>query len=348
MKMYCWEKALAKSVFENRKNEIKYIQRAALIQAFNLAIYFASQVLVACIIFLPIFYTHGRLNAEDIYPILTFFAVFRLSMVKVPAYLVQYISEINVSMHRFKQFLLIPEICTKEIINIDNVANQTDIQQTTTQTSTLIKIEDKSFSWSYISKIKLKRILTSKKNKISDDNQSRLSTGSQNCDQSPDELTGIISDKSVRHELMDICLNIKKNEFYAVVGKIGSGKSSLLSAILGELPFNRLRTDSNLDADDAEGTFEIHGKIGYAAQQAWIFSGSVKENILFGKKYDSEWYDKVVFACALIEDFKQFPHQDETIIGERGINLSGGQKGMSFFFMLMVCVICQVDFDSLF
>ena len=80
MKMYCWEKPLSKLVYKSRKLEIKYISRAAMIKAFNLTIYFASQSLIAIIIFIPYFYSKGYLEPSDIYPILVFFAVFKLCL----------------------------------------------------------------------------------------------------------------------------------------------------------------------------------------------------------------------------------------------------------------------------
>lgn len=70
----------------------------------------------------------------------------------------------------------------------------------------------------------------------------------------------------------------------------------------------------------------IHGNVAYVAQQAWVMNASVKENILFGHRYDPLFYDKTVKACALLEDFAQLPDGDETEVGERGISLSGGQK----------------------
>ena len=108
----------------------------------------------------------------------------------------------------------------------------------------------------------------------------------------------------------------------------------------GELPLNTndiglvdsindvdMKTDAeNSSMLSLEDTIKIKGNISYACQRPWIYSASVKVNILFGAKYDRIWYNKVIGSCALISDFEQFPHSDETIIGENGINLSGGQR----------------------
>lgn len=99
----------------------------------------------------------------------------------------------------------------------------------------------------------------------------------------------------------------------AVIGSVGSGKSTLLNIILKEL-------------DLTSGDLKINGRVSFASQQAWIFQGSVKNNILFTEDYDEARYKKVVEVCALLADIESLPHGDETILGERGISLSGGQK----------------------
>jgi ATP-binding cassette subfamily C (CFTR/MRP) protein 1 len=98
-----------------------------------------------------------------------------------------------------------------------------------------------------------------------------------------------------------------------VIGRTGSGKSSLLSGILGEM----LKLN---------GSINTVGSFAYVPQRAWIQNVTLRDNILFGKKYDEKIYNKVVDGCALASDLKDFPAGDTTEIGENGINLSGGQK----------------------
>uniref|UniRef100_A0ACD5VNR8 Uncharacterized protein n=1 Tax=Avena sativa TaxID=4498 RepID=A0ACD5VNR8_AVESA len=99
----------------------------------------------------------------------------------------------------------------------------------------------------------------------------------------------------------------------AVCGTVGSGKSSLLSCILGEMP-------------KLSGEVKTCGTMAYVSQSAWIQSGKIQDNILFGKEMDSEKYDRVLESCSLKKDLEILPFGDKTVIGERGINLSGGQK----------------------
>lgn len=116
-----------------------------------------------------------------------------------------------------------------------------------------------------------------------------------------------------RNALEDINFSASKGELSCIVGRVGSGKSSFLQAILGELY-------------KVKGEVIVHGTTAYVAQQPWVMNASVKENIVFGHRWDPTFYEKTVKACALTEDFAQLPDGDSTEVGERGISLSGGQK----------------------
>jgi ABC-type multidrug transport system fused ATPase/permease subunit len=113
--------------------------------------------------------------------------------------------------------------------------------------------------------------------------------------------------------IVSVDLEIEKKSLVAVIGQVGSGKTTLLEVILKELPL-------------FDGDLDVTGTVSYAAQQAWIFEGSVKSNILFTEKFDDKRYKNVLHICALERDLELFPHGDETIVGDRGISLSGGQK----------------------
>ncbi|XP_010629028.1 multidrug resistance-associated protein 4 isoform X1 [Fukomys damarensis] len=113
--------------------------------------------------------------------------------------------------------------------------------------------------------------------------------------------------------LRGLSFTVRPGELLAVVGPVGAGKSSLLSAVLGELP-------------PSQGLVTVQGKIAYVSQQPWVFSGTVRSNILFGKKYEKERYEKVIKACALKKDLQLLKDGDLTVIGDRGATLSGGQK----------------------
>ncbi|CAO2632963.1 ATP-binding cassette sub-family C member 6 [Lemmus lemmus] len=113
--------------------------------------------------------------------------------------------------------------------------------------------------------------------------------------------------------LHGINLTVPQGCLVAVVGPVGAGKSSLLSALLGELL-------------KVEGSVSIEGSVAYVPQEAWVQNTSVVENVCFRQELDLPWLQKVLEACALDSDVASFPEGVHTPIGEQGMNLSGGQK----------------------
>ncbi|XP_052724852.1 ABC transporter C family member 8-like [Vigna angularis] len=119
--------------------------------------------------------------------------------------------------------------------------------------------------------------------------------------------------ESVSPTLRDVNLEIKWGQKVAVCGPVGAGKSSFLYAVLEEIP-------------KISGTVNVFGNIAYVSQTSWIQSGTVRENILFGKPMEKTRYENAIRVCALDKDINDFSHGDLTEIGQRGINMSGGQK----------------------
>lgn len=108
-------------------------------------------------------------------------------------------------------------------------------------------------------------------------------------------------------------LAIPRNKLTTVIGPTGSGKSSFLLAILGEMSLT-------------QGSLSIYGRVAYVAQDAWVMSGTLQENIVFMSHYDYDRYQQVIHMCCLEDDFKYFPGGDRFLVGESGKNLSGGQR----------------------
>jgi ATP-binding cassette subfamily C (CFTR/MRP) protein 4 len=114
--------------------------------------------------------------------------------------------------------------------------------------------------------------------------------------------------------LENIDLELKLGELTCIIGSVGGGKSALIQALAGELP-------------PQTGTIERnYSKLAYASQDPWIMDGTVRENILCGAAFDESWYNEVVASCGLAVDFQQFRNKDATIVGDRGVQCSGGQR----------------------
>ncbi|TYI53568.1 hypothetical protein E1A91_D11G013800v1 [Gossypium mustelinum] len=120
-------------------------------------------------------------------------------------------------------------------------------------------------------------------------------------------------ENSSKPNLRNITLEIRMGEKVAICGEVGSGKSTLLATILGEVP-------------NVQGSIQVFGKIAYVSQTAWIQTGTIQDNILFGSAMDRQRYEETLERCSLVKDLQSFPYGDLAEIGERGVNLSGGQK----------------------
>lgn len=127
------------------------------------------------------------------------------------------------------------------------------------------------------------------------------------------ELT-VFTDNRKNWLLKNINISCKPGELVIVIGAVGAGKTSLFMGLLRELY-------------TLEGNVSKNGKFAFASEEPWIMSGTIRENILMDQEYDDIWYDQVIKACSLERDFELFgEYRDETVIGDRGITLSGGQK----------------------
>lgn len=135
--------------------------------------------------------------------------------------------------------------------------------------------------------------------------------------------------------LCGVSLKINGGQLCSIIGPVGSGKSSLINVLLHELPLGAgiiellqydngkssvIRNNGGFITDSLELT------ISYASQEPWLFSGTIRENILFGETYEMMRYQQITQVCSLLHDFKQLPKGDLTIVGDRGASLSGGQR----------------------
>ncbi|KAI8870282.1 hypothetical protein GQ42DRAFT_162835 [Ramicandelaber brevisporus] len=122
-----------------------------------------------------------------------------------------------------------------------------------------------------------------------------------------------IDGEEIPPALENVNLHVRRGELLSIVGKVGSGKSSIISALLGEMV-----KDS--------GDVTLRGKVAYVSQQPYVMNATLRDNILFGHRYDPVFYAKTLEACCLLPDIAMLPGGDQVEIGEKGVTLSGGQR----------------------
>lgn len=341
IKMYTWEDPFAKLVELARRNEVKLIRYTSVLRGVNMALFFVSSKIILFISFITYVLLGYTLDAEIVFVAITLFNAVRLLMTLFFPYGVAQMAETLISCHRLEEFLLLPE--QEPSSRVDRTPPNIPINPE----EVLVKSDDASANWTIINKtftvaekddggrrgnnIKgaspLKVVQTSNDSSHDIRTSQRLSiSGSKHSlfastanvhlsghkASLPDGVDGNTNQTAIS-ALRNVSYEVRSGELMIIVGRVGSGKSSVLMSILGELPL-------------ASGKLNIRGRISYSAQEAWIFAGSVRENVLFGKPFDERRYEQVLRVCSLDKDIKLFPFGDATVVGERGVSLSGGQR----------------------
>ncbi|KAF9918677.1 Multidrug resistance-associated protein 1 [Lobosporangium transversale] len=301
VKLYSWEKSFTLRLKAFRRVELKYLMQIGIATAFMMIMYSSLPSLMALLSFVVYAMaggpngSQGVMSARVVFVSITLFNRLSMPIGRASQIIGQAIS-LNVAVKRIQTFLLQEEMdenqvefnvrpppgpCNESPALVSNsgaATNQSGYNQ-----PLAINVADGTFNWT------------------------NLSVATNSKERSP-------TDKGQqRATLCDINLEVPYGYLTAIMGRVGQGKSSLLSAIIGEMYKEK-------------GTVKLNGRVAYVAQEAWIMNCSVKDNILFGKPLDQERYEQVLRACSLTQDLEMLPAGDQTEIGERGINLSGGQK----------------------
>lgn len=292
IKMYAWEKSFAKVISDIRLKEIQGLRGTAYI----LAAIKSTNVVPKISIFLSIIsyiYFGDVLTAKKVFVISSFFNVLNDSMIHFWPLAITSCAEAYVSAKRILEFLLEGDERQKiKIYDSKEKKRRESFIKNQSANGNLKKKTDQNVQRRFINQETATKSIT-------------LSNASADWELSTVE--------NPNPALKDCNVEIKENSLVSIVGPVGSGKSTFLNVLLGEVPL-------------CQGEVHINGKISYASQEPWVFEGTVKDNIVFIEEYDPVRYAKVIKACALQQDFKLFPHGDSTIVGERGVSLSGGQK----------------------
>ncbi|XP_011878652.1 PREDICTED: multidrug resistance-associated protein 5-like isoform X1 [Vollenhovia emeryi] len=290
IKMYSWEKYFGQKLLAIRKKEERWLHKTAYFQSLSISLTPAIPVISAIITFLAHIASGSGLTAAQAFPMTTLFGnLLRLALTSLKD-TTRYFMSALVALRRFKSILLLDEDscqASKPIVRSQAVAiaNGTFVCDS-------IKLQtDASFD-------------NKKKKKLPPAADNPLELESLNQPTQEAKYVEVLS---------DVHFGAPKGKLVGICGQVGSGKSSLLLAALGQLRITK-------------GHILREGTCAYVSQQAWIVNGTFKENILFGEEFDAKRYYHTITICNLKEDLNMLPGGDDTEIGERGVNLSGGQK----------------------
>ncbi|KAF7992271.1 hypothetical protein HCN44_001596 [Aphidius gifuensis] len=287
IKMYTWERPFSALMEKARKIEISVIRSMSYLRGISMSFIMLTTRLALFITILSIIFlrksdensNQDGITVQIVFMLAAYYTVLRTPMTVFFPLGIVLTAEAVVSIRRLQNFMLYEEISTeKSIETFENNSHQDN--------KNVEKTEDKKVDNSVENKdggIVLEGVYAKWLKNGTDDT------------------------------LTNINMKVKPGQLVAIVGQVGSGKSSLLNVILREL-------------ETYNGSVDVHGVTAYASQEPWLFAGSVRTNILFGKKMDEKRYEQVVKVCQLKRDFRLFPYGDKTLVGERGVSLSGGQR----------------------
>ncbi|XP_020949893.1 multidrug resistance-associated protein 9 [Sus scrofa] len=296
IKMYAWEKSFTNTIRDVRKRERKLLEKAGFVQSGNSALTSIASTIAIVLTFTCHILLRRKLTAPVAFSVIAMFNVMKFSIAILP-FSVKAAAEANVSLRRMKKILIAkspPSYVTQP-----------------EDPDTVLLLANATLTWEQEASRKsdLKKVQNPKKHFLKKQRPEAYSMNpAAQGVTGPEEQCG--SPKSVLHNISFV---VRKGKVLGICGNVGSGKSSLIAALLGQMQLQ-------------QGIVAVNGTLAYVSQQAWIFHGNVRENILFGEKYDHQRYQHTVRVCALQEDLSSLPYGDLTEIGERGLNLSGGQR----------------------
>ncbi|XP_059610916.1 ATP-binding cassette sub-family C member 4-like [Phlebotomus argentipes] len=307
IKMYAWEKSFASMVDKIRRKEINAIRGSAYVKAtfycFPLISKFALFISLMSYIYFGNIFT-----ARKVFIVSSFYNILNESMVHFWPMAITTCAEAYISIKRITEFLMRPEAKAKPQVEHEE-DNEAVIVNGKTEKEIQMNVKRKMQTLTKQLKLNGKHDAEHLLPPRIDNEEAEVKGVTLK------NVTALWSSESedVRNGLSSVELEVKEDRMCAVIGPVGSGKTTLLQTIIGELEID-------------EGTMEVNGRVSYAAQEPWLFEGSIRRNILFVEEYDEQRYHEVIKVCALQRDLDMFPHGDATIVGERGVSLSGGQK----------------------
>ncbi|XP_036143538.1 multidrug resistance-associated protein 4 [Monomorium pharaonis] len=313
IKMYAWEKPFCAMVELARKLELRVVTKTSYLRGiymtFNL---FTTRMALYCTLIAMLMF-RDDLTIEKIFIVSSYFNILAQTMTGMFVRGIAELAECMVAIRRLQGFLMFDEFRGSNISKASFDHANSDIKRISRPDLSYIDedVVENHLELGRENPDESSDLLKKTANYVGEKKSSSHNT--KNSAINIINVTAKWEEGQLENTLENLNLAIEKGKLYAIIGMVGSGKSSFLSAILGEISLT-------------QGEVQVNGSVSYASQEAWVFGATVQQNILFGQSYESKRYRKVVKACALERDFKQFPQGDQTVVGERGSSLSGGQK----------------------
>lgn len=305
IKMYAWLKAFSQDVRRIREEERRILELTGYFQSVTVGMAPVVVVIASVATFSTHILLGYELTAAQAFTVVTVFNAMTFAL-KVTPFSVKSLSEAAVAIERFKSLLLLPEIDPVRPLPSDPAA--------------AVEMCGASLAWDgALQSAQPSPSLQPAKRHPHKDNRdiSVLKDQEEEEEEEEEEVTGSLlkepGNMRLQSTLHCLNLNIQQGKLVGVCGSVGSGKSSLISAILGQMAL-------------LHGRVSLRGTVAYVAQQAWILNASLRDNIVFGEDYSEDRYQSVLSSCCLRPDLTLLPQGDLTQIGERGASLSGGQR----------------------
>uniref|UniRef100_A0A4X1UUX8 ATP-binding cassette sub-family C member 5 n=1 Tax=Sus scrofa TaxID=9823 RepID=A0A4X1UUX8_PIG len=323
IKMYAWVKAFSQSVQKIREEERRMLEKAGYFQSITVGVAPIVMVIASVVTF-SVHMTLGfDLTAAQAFTVVTVFNSMTFAL-KVTPFSVKSLSEASVAVDRFKSLFLMEEVhmikkkpASPHItIEMKNATLAWDSSHASIQNSPKLTPKTKKDKRAARGKKeKVRQLQRTEHQAVLAEQKGHLLLDSDERP-SPEEEEGKhihLGNLRLQRTLYNIDLEIEEGKLVGICGSVGSGKTSLISSVLGQMTL-------------LEGSIAVNGTFAYVAQQAWILNATLRDNILFGKEFDEERYNSVLNSCCLRPDLAILPNSDLTEIGERGANLSGGQR----------------------
>mmetsp|Transcript_36598 Transcript_36598/g.88345 ORF Transcript_36598/g.88345 Transcript_36598/m.88345 type:complete len:878 (-) Transcript_36598:1871-4504(-) len=309
VKMQTWEDSFLESITKQRAEELKHLKSSAYLRGFSRAYMSALPGIVAVVSFIvyAVAYPGATITASTLFAALVAFDQLRFPLLFYPMALAQLV-QAQVSASRLEVFLNLSEIGGSGSLGAGTYKREQDSEDGS------ISVRKATVYWSDPNRISIDSTIESRVDDASSATSLSLKDKSESDISDVESALGDSSNPPrIRPVLRDINMDVSPGELTAIVGRVGSGKSTLISTFLGETFID-------------EGDVVLKGKVAYAAQTPWILNATLRDNICFGLPFDESKYRRVIKACQLEHDLSVLTDGDQTEIGEKGINLSGGQK----------------------